>query len=52
MASTCRWRSWESTFEWDAGATVPADIRTRIEAFLAADRDEIDQVPSAPSPAS
>jgi hypothetical protein len=34
MASTCRWPSWGSTFEWNADATVPPDIRTRIEAFL------------------
>jgi hypothetical protein len=34
MASTCLWRSWESTVEWDADATVPPDIRTQFAAFL------------------
>jgi hypothetical protein len=34
MADTCLWRSWESRIEWDAVATVPQDVRTRLAAFL------------------
>ena len=34
-ANTCLWRSWETRIDWNAHATVPQDVRTRLGAFLA-----------------
>jgi hypothetical protein len=34
MASTCLWRLWHPTLEWEKDVQVPQDVRARLMAFL------------------